>query len=61
MAEETVSIRLGIDWADRKHRWAMRVYGQTRIMQGEFPQNTGDTDWNGRLPPRSDDLHRNLL
>ena len=36
MAEETVRIWLGIDWADRKHRWAMRVDGQTRIMQGEL-------------------------
>jgi aryl sulfotransferase len=24
------------------------------------PANTWDTNWNGRLPPRSDDLHENL-
>ena len=27
---------LGIDWADRKHFWAMRVAGSTRIERGEL-------------------------
>jgi transposase len=33
-AKETVW--LGIDWADRKHRWAMRIDGEIRIQQGEL-------------------------
>ena len=36
MTEEGVSIWLGIDWADQKHRWAMRIGGETRIQQGEL-------------------------
>lgn len=39
MAQETgmeVAASLGIDWADKKHRWAMRISGEVRIQQGEL-------------------------
>ena len=35
MTQDGVTIWLGIDWADQKHRWALRVAGQSRIQQGE--------------------------
>ena len=31
-----MTIWLGIDWADQKHQWAMRIDGETRIRQGEL-------------------------
>jgi transposase len=36
MTHEGVAIWLGIDWADQKHRWAMRIDGEARIQQGEL-------------------------
>jgi transposase len=36
MTEDRVAAWLGIDWADQKHRWAMRLTGETRIYQGEL-------------------------
>lgn len=36
MTQDGVAVWLGIDWADEKHRWAMRVDGETRIQQGEL-------------------------
>jgi transposase len=36
MTHEGVTIWLGIDWADQKHRWAMRIDGEARIQQGEL-------------------------
>ena len=36
MTQDGVTIWLGMDWADQKHRWAMRVAGQSRIQQGEL-------------------------
>jgi transposase len=36
MTQDGVTIWLGIDWADQKHRWALRVAGQSRIQQGEL-------------------------
>jgi hypothetical protein len=36
MTQDGVAIWLGIDWADQKHRWAMRIKGETRIQQGEL-------------------------
>lgn len=36
MAHEGVTIWLGIDWADQRHRWAMRIEGESRIEQGEL-------------------------
>ena len=34
--EDRVAVWLGIDWADQKHQWAMRINGETRIQQGEL-------------------------
>lgn len=36
MTHDGIAIWLGIDWADEKHRWAMRIDGETRIQQGEL-------------------------
>lgn len=36
MRQDGATVWLGIDWADRKHRWAMRIEGETRIQQGEL-------------------------
>jgi hypothetical protein len=36
MTQDGVTLWLGIDWADQKHRWALRVAGQSRIQQGEL-------------------------
>ena len=36
MTGEPVSIWLGIDWADQKHCWAIRVGDQSHIEQGEL-------------------------
>jgi transposase len=36
MTHEGVTIWLGIDWADQKHRWAMRIDRETRIQHGEL-------------------------
>lgn len=33
---ESIAAWLGIDWADRKHFWAMRVAGEARLEQGEL-------------------------
>ncbi|MEP6507650.1 MAG: IS110 family transposase [Gemmatimonadales bacterium] len=27
---------IGIDWADKKHRWAMRIHGEARVQQGDL-------------------------
>jgi transposase len=35
MTQDGVTIWLGMDWADQKHRWALRVAGQSRLQQGE--------------------------
>src|SRR5437763_17135236 len=35
MTQEGVTIWLGMDWADQKHRGALRVAGQSRIQPGE--------------------------
>jgi len=34
--EDRVAVWLGIDWADQRHQWAMRINGETRIQQGEL-------------------------
>jgi hypothetical protein len=31
MTQDGVAVWLGIDWADEKHRWAMRIDGETSI------------------------------
>ncbi|MBV9036659.1 MAG: IS110 family transposase [Acidobacteriaceae bacterium] len=36
MTQDGVTLWLGIDWADEKHRWAMRIDGEARIQQGEL-------------------------
>lgn len=36
MTQDDVTLWLGIDWADEKHRWAMRIDGEARIQQGEL-------------------------
>ena len=36
MTQGGEAVWLGIDWADEKHRWAMRIDGETRIQQGEL-------------------------
>ena len=36
MIQNRVSVWLGIDWADQKHQWAMKIEGETRIQQGEL-------------------------
>ena len=36
MTQDGVAIWLGIDWADEKHRWAMRIDGESRIHRGEL-------------------------
>jgi Transposase/Transposase IS116/IS110/IS902 family len=36
MTQDRVTVWLGIDWADQKHRWAMRSDGDARIQQGEL-------------------------
>lgn len=36
MTQDRVAVWLGIDWADQKHRWAMRIDGEARIQQGEL-------------------------
>ena len=34
--QDKVAAWIGIDWADQKHRWAMRIEGETRIQQGDL-------------------------
>jgi len=34
MTQDGVAVWLGIDWADEKHRWAMRIDGESRIHRG---------------------------
>ena len=34
--EQDYPARLALDWADRKHAWALRVTGESRIQQGEL-------------------------
>jgi len=36
MTQDRIAVWLGIDWADQKHRWAMRIEGETRIQQGDL-------------------------
>src|SRR5437763_5409024 len=36
MTQDGIAVWLGIDWADEKHRWAMRINGESRIHQGEL-------------------------
>lgn len=36
MTRDGVAVWLGIDWADEKHRWAMRTDGEARIQQGDL-------------------------
>jgi hypothetical protein len=36
MTQDGVTLWLGIDWADQKHRWALRIDGEARIQQGEL-------------------------
>ncbi|MCU1260262.1 MAG: transposase family protein [Bryobacterales bacterium] len=36
MTRDGVAVWLGIDWADEKHSWAMRVDGETRVHKGEL-------------------------
>jgi transposase len=36
MKKDGVAAWLGIDWADEKHRWAMRVDGEARVQQGDL-------------------------
>lgn len=36
MTQDGVAVWLGIDWADEKHRWAMRIDGESRIQEGEL-------------------------
>jgi hypothetical protein len=36
MTRDEVAVWLGIDWADQKHRWAMRVAGEQSITQGDL-------------------------
>ena len=36
MTQENETVWLGIDWADEKHRWAMRIQGETRTQHGEL-------------------------
>jgi transposase len=36
MKQDEVAAWLGIDWADQKHRWAMRIDGEAKIQQGDL-------------------------
>jgi transposase len=36
MTQTNETVWLGIDWADEKHRWAMRIQGETRTQHGEL-------------------------
>lgn len=36
MTQDGVAVWLGIDWADEKHSWAMRIDGETRVHRGEL-------------------------
>jgi transposase len=36
MTQDQVAVWLGIDWADQKHQWAMRINGEARFQQGEL-------------------------
>ena len=36
MTQSNDTVWVGIDWADRKHRWAMYIQGETGIQQGEL-------------------------
>ena len=36
MTRDGIAAWLGIDWADEKHRWAMRINGENRIQQGDW-------------------------
>jgi Transposase/Transposase IS116/IS110/IS902 family len=36
MTQDGVAVWLGIDWADEKHSWAMRIDGETRVHKGEL-------------------------
>jgi hypothetical protein len=36
MTQERAAVWLGIDWADQKHRWAMRIDGETKVQQGDL-------------------------
>jgi hypothetical protein len=43
MTQDEVVVWLGIDWADQKHRWAMRIEGETRIQQGDLEHTPSRT------------------
>jgi transposase len=36
MTQDEVAVWLGIDWAEQKHRWAMRIAGERRVTQGDL-------------------------
>jgi hypothetical protein len=36
MTRDEVAVWLGIDWADQKHRWAMRIDGEERVTPGHL-------------------------
>jgi transposase len=36
MTQDRVAVWLGIDWADQKHQWAMRINGESHVQQGEL-------------------------
>ena len=36
MTQDGIAVWLGIDWADEKHSWAMRIDGETHIQKGEI-------------------------
>lgn len=36
MTQDRVAVWLGIDWADQRHEWAMRIDGETHVQQGEL-------------------------
>lgn len=36
MTQERAGVWLGIDWADQKHRWAMRIDGEAKIQHGDL-------------------------
>ena len=43
--EQDYAARLALDWADRKHAWALQVTGEDRIEQGELEHTPEAVEW----------------
>jgi transposase len=55
--EQEYAVRLALDWADRKHAWALQVTGEDRIEEGELDHTPEAVEqfvvaWATRFPGR---------